>query len=135
MHCLLALCDPMPALFLVTFALFQGIRTTVCRRMESFVFGGDNVNPAICWAEQYYQKRSIKELIPLASHLVISAGRLSSGSISGLEIVSCDSSGPHRLSQRSIDELSSKADEWDQKIADLFLSYRQEFSYAPNVVG
>jgi hypothetical protein len=103
--------------------------------MESFAITGDNVNPAIFWAEAYYRKRPIKSLIPLAAHLIVSAETLNIGSISGLEVVFCDQFGFHRLSDESLTELSLKAHEWDKQIGDLFLTHRQEFGDAPNVIG
>jgi hypothetical protein len=72
------------------------------------------VSPAIFW-----QKDTTK---PLASHLIASAGKLNTAAISGLEILLCDASGFHRLSDASISELESKANEWDRNIGDLFLS-------------
>jgi hypothetical protein len=134
--CLIALCKPQPQLFLFVFAATgEGRKGAICRKMESFAITGDNVNPAIFWAEAYYRKRPIKSLIPLAAHLIVSAETLNSGSISGLEIVFCDQSGFHRLSDESLSELSLKAHEWDKQIAGLFLNHTQQFSDAPNVVG
>jgi hypothetical protein len=77
----------------------------------------------------------LKVLVPLAAHLVVSAGRLNPGAISGLEIVLCDASGLHRLSDDSIRELEATANRWDKSIGRRFATYAQQFTYAPEVSG
>lgn len=132
--CLIALMHPIPQLLLFTFGVFEGIRGPVCQRMDDRAFAGDNVNPAMFWAERYYKKLPVKELVPLAAHLIITAHHLNNGSIGGLEIVFCDQSGFHRLSDDSILELEAKSREWDTQIEALLLGHKQEFTYAPNVI-
>lgn len=135
-HCLIALTKPNPKLFLFQFATVDGEWAPFCQPMETIAIAGDNVNPAIFWAERYYEPgHSIRQLIPLAAHVVVCAHTLNTATISGLEIVLCDSSGIHRLSDDSIRELELKAKEREKDIGSLFVNYRQEFSYAPNVVG
>ncbi len=132
-HCLIVLARPVPQLFMFCFGLVDGTRGPICRKMESISFAGDNVNPAMFWAERYYKKLPIKTLIPLAAHLIFTARNLNNGAIGGLEIVLCDESGFHRLSDESLNRLESWSYEFDQRIESLLLD-RLEFSYAPNVV-
>jgi hypothetical protein len=134
-HCLVVLTRPMPQLFHFLFATVQGKWAPICQPMETIAIAGDNVNASIFWAERYYQRIPIEQLVPLAAHLVVCARKLNTGTISGLEIVLCTPSGIHRLSDESIHELEVKADEWDRNIGDLFLDYRQQFTYAPDVIG
>lgn len=135
-HCLIGVCKPNPKLFLFQFALVDGEWGPICQPMETIAIVGDNLNPAIFWAERYYEKsRSIRELIPLAAHLVVCAHTLNTATISGLEVVLCDSSGIHRLSNDSIRELELRANEREKDIGNLFLSDTQQFTYAPDVAG
>jgi hypothetical protein len=106
-----------------------------CQKMEGKAVAGDNVNAAAFWPERYYEPRPIERLIPLAAHLIVSAGKLNSGSISGLEILTCTSTEIRRLSEDSIRSLERQCTKWDEDIGNLFLSYREQFTYAPNVVG
>lgn len=134
-HCLIMLTRPVPQLLIFAFAVEEGMRTPVCRKMDSIAFAGDNVNPAIFLAERYYKKAPIKSLIPLAAHLILAASALNNGAIGGLEIVFCDESGLHRISNESVQALESWSMATDRKIESLFLGGAQEFSYAPDVVG
>jgi hypothetical protein len=137
-QCLIAIVRPEPQLFLFQFGMINNKYGSVCQKMESYSIAGDNLNAAIFWAERYYPRRPklpIKQLIPLAAHLVVCAERLNSATISGLEIVLCDSSGIHRLSDASIEELESAARERDKSIGESLLSGSQQFTYAPNVAS
>ena len=44
--------------------------------MQTTAIAGDNVNPAIFWAERYYQELPIEKLVPLAAHLIVAASKL-----------------------------------------------------------
>jgi hypothetical protein len=134
-QCLIAFARPAPRLFLFQFGMVNGQWGPWCQLMQTTAIAGDNVNPAIFWAERYYQELPIENLLPLAAHLIVAASTLNPTPISGLEIVLCNASGLHRLSDDSIRELKSKATEWDKNIGDLFLTHRQQFTYAPDVAG
>ena len=133
-HCLIALGGTNPQLFLFQFVMDNDQWTPLCQKMESIAIAGDNQNAAIFWAERYYKKQPIEQLIPLAAHLVVCAHQLNTATISGLEVVLCDASGCHRLSEESIRDLQTKTEEWDRSIGDIFLSHRQQFTYAPDVI-
>ena len=133
-HCLISFAFPVPRLYFFHFGIVNLKWGPMCQKITTKVVAGDNVNAAIFWSERYYRRVPVRELIPLAAHLVISAGKLNRGAISGLEIVSCDGSGIRRMSDESTRELEEAANELDKSIGDLFLNHRQKFSYAPNVI-
>jgi len=134
-QCLIAFTRPTPRLFLFQFGMINGQWGSICQSMQTTAIAGDNVNPAIFWAERYYRELPIESLLPLAAHLIVSAGALNPTAISGLEIVLCDAAGLHRLSDDSTRDLKAKATESDRNIGDLFLSHRQQFTYAPDAGG
>jgi hypothetical protein len=54
------------------------------------MLSGDNTNPATSFIELFYRENlTVKELIPLAAHTVLTAGRHSPAGIGGLEIIVC----------------------------------------------
>ena len=79
----------------------------ICREISDRAIVGDNSNAAVFWSERYWARKPIRQLIPLAAHLIISAGELNSGAIGGLEIVVCDSGGLRHLSTESIATLNT----------------------------
>jgi 20S proteasome alpha/beta subunit len=127
-QCLVAIMHPTPRLFLFQYAMVNGVWGPMCQKMEGKAIAGDNINAAAFWAERYYERRPIEELIPLAAHLIISASKLNSGAISGLEIVICTSTEIKRLSDDSIRTLERQCTKWDEDIGNSFLAYRQQFS-------
>jgi len=135
-HCLIATVLPIPSLYLFHYGNdVDGNWGANCTKMRSTIAAGDHVNAAIFWKERYYQRKSIKSLVPLAAHLVVSASMLNSGSIGGLEIVLCDASGLHRIAEDSIRKLEAKANKWDEEIGSMFANYRQHFTFAPKDAG
>jgi hypothetical protein len=134
-QCLVALVRPFPQLFLLHFGMVNGEWGPFCQKMKTTAIAGDNVNPALYWAERYYEPAPVESLIPLAAQVVVTAHKLNNGSISGLEVVLCTASGIRRLSDESTNELEAKANDWDKAMGELFRGHRQQFTYAPNVVG
>ena len=124
-HCLIALSRPRIRLFQMQFSIVNGEMQPWCQEMEGSATVGDNTNNAIFWAQRYHSLRPIRELIPLAAHLVMSASKLNSGAISGLEIVVCNSSGLNLLSKQLICDLQLKAEEWDREFGELIFRYGQ----------
>jgi len=56
-------------------------------------FAGDVTNPAVYWAEQYHcEFLPVRQLVPLAAQLIVSAHQLNNGFVDGLEIVLCEDS-------------------------------------------
>lgn len=106
----------------------------VCQEEQSAAVAGDDISAALFWLEKHYDainKLPIKQLIPLAAHLVVCAHQLNPKWISGLEIVLCDSDGVNHLSRESIEDLEKKAREWDRTIGNLFASHNPQYTYAP----
>jgi hypothetical protein len=134
-QCLIALVRPVPQLFLFQFGALHGVWGPICHKMQSIGIAGDNLNSAIFWAEKYYKKLPVEQLVPLAAHLIGAAHKLNNATISGLEIVLCTPSGIRRLSDESIHALELKTNEWDKSIGELFLNHRQHFIFAPNMAG
>jgi hypothetical protein len=114
-ECLIAFADPKPALFKYA----TNAQGAVCERIIDFVHAGNTVNAAVFWSMRYYRLLPMAQLVRLAAHLVVVAGELNTAMIKGLEIVLCDSSGCHRLSDEENRELESKARGWDESIGKL----------------
>lgn len=124
-ECLVALVEPSPALFHLQ-CLEQGTET-FCPQITSFGFAGDRCNAAIFWAMRYYsarsaEVRSVQSLLPLASQIIVDAGRLNSGSIGGLEIVYSDTSRFRRVAESDIRALEAQAESRSKSIEELFFS-------------
>jgi len=130
-HCLIAIALPSPKLYLFYFGDVDGKLGPICQKMEKSKAAGDHVNAAIFWKERYYKRRPIRKLVPLAAHLIGSAGKLNQGSISGLEIVLCNGSGFHRIDEDSIHKLEAQADRWDKEIGSLFSDYKIRLGFDP----
>jgi hypothetical protein len=117
------------------FQLHAGMMGTALRWQPKYpvAVAGDTVNAAVFWAERYYSSwhplRPIDELIPLAAHIVLSAGYIARGAIGGLEIIRCDKQGIRRLSESSISKLITVTNEREQNIQELIMGYRQSFLY------
>lgn len=81
---------------------------------------GDSANSALFFAERYHQTSlTVAELIPLAAHIIVSAHPLNTAGVSGLEIVTCDSSGVKRIPINSIEALERKAQALDIRIGQI----------------
>jgi len=133
-HCLIAFARPVPQLFLFCLGTRNGEPAAICQNMQTTAISGDNANSAIFWSDRYYQKMPIERLAPLAAHLVLSAGKLNTAMISGLEIVLLDSNGIRHVSDKSIEELQLKSEQWDKSIGEMILT-EQQLTYAPDVIG
>jgi hypothetical protein len=108
----------------------------IMREQLSADIAGDDVSAALFWIEKYYDainKLPIRQLIPLAAHMIGCAHQLNPRGVSGLEIVLCDSDGVNCLSRESIEDLEKKAVEWDRLIRNLVYSHKPQYTYAPNI--
>jgi hypothetical protein len=121
-----------------TLRLFQVEVTTdlsvgnvpTCWEQDDRAIAGDTKNASLFWAEPYFKRRQpMRTLIPLAAHLIVAGNKLSPDRIEGLEIVVCDRSGVRRLSDDSISDLLSVANETDEKLQALFTDYSRPFTY------
>jgi hypothetical protein len=139
-QCLIVSTKPKPQLFHLHYGVFDPAvqAGAACDKEPRRYAAGDQTNAACFWSERYQQHfppQSIQRLIPLAAHLIVSASKLNSAAIGGLEIVVCDESGIHLLSDESTAALEAQSAEWDQQIGDLVMGYAKQFTYAPNVIG
>jgi hypothetical protein len=134
-QCIVVINRDFPRLFLFQYGSVEGRWESICQEMFETAVAGDTTNAAIFWAERYYRKCPLRELVPLAAQLVMSAAYLNSAMVRGLEIVTSDQTGIHRLSDKSINQLQSATREWDTRIMELFSGYPEQFSYAPDVSG
>jgi hypothetical protein len=135
-QCLIVSRSPNLQLFFLQIAVVnRQAGTPLCQKVKDKAVAGDNVNAAVFWSERFYKPTPIRTLAPLASHLIVAASKLNPAAIGGLEIVLCDNSGLHRLSDESVWKLDSKANELDKNLEASLLSHSLEFSYAPNVIG
>jgi hypothetical protein len=135
-QCLIFSLPPRPQLFSLEVALVNRLEEKpICRTIKDKAVVGDKVNAAVFWTERYYERKPIRSLIPLAAHLVISAGKLNPAGIGGLEIVLCESSGIHRLSDFCIRDLEENANDLDRSFGLSLASYAKALTYTPDVIG
>ena len=130
-QCLIIIQGATPGLYFFEFGDVNGLVGPICTRVIKHKAAGDQINPAVFWKNRYYERKPVRQLIPLAAHLVVSASKLNSGSIDGLEIVFCDADGLHRIDEESVRKLEAQANEWDEQIGAMFASHRQEYDFVP----
>jgi hypothetical protein len=133
-QCTIITAYPEPRLFQLHSGIHAGQKGSRCQTHSSKVVAGDTANSAVFWSERYYSSwteslRPIEELIPLAAHLVCSAGRIGPGAIGGLEIVVCNSSGLRRLSDSSISKLEAISKGWDSTFSNQIFSHKAQFEW------
>jgi hypothetical protein len=123
-ECLVAFTGPeSPSLFRFTYTSRIGI--TQCDQIFDCVPAGDTGNGAFFWAMRYYRKSlPIGQLVKLGAHVVVAAGKLNSGVIAGLEVVTGDSGGFHRWSIQDNDSLESEITIEAERIGDIVLAPR-----------
>lgn len=104
-QCIIALSDPIPQLYFFQYCrqVAEGLR------IISYVHAGDNLNSAIFWTQQYYALLPVSQLTQLGALAVVAANERGSGGVEGLEIVVCDTSGVHRLSDNEARDMESAA--------------------------
>jgi hypothetical protein len=84
--------------------------------MSGYAHAGDNKNAAVFIAERYYRENfKIEELLPLAAHSVLMAGKLNPASVAGLDIAVWRNSEslPIMLSQEDTSALKIRSDSVD----------------------
>jgi hypothetical protein len=113
------------------------ITSTFQRCMPVFdkAVAGHDTNSSIFFAQRYYQRRPVNELIVLAAHVVQFGAKLNSSGIEGLEIIVCQPSGFHQLSPDSIAALEARVDECDTTLGHSTLSPLQKLTYIPDVIS
>jgi hypothetical protein len=104
-----------------------------CWEQTDRACAGDDINPAVFWAERYYRRMPLRKLVPLAAHLICEAGELSPDRVKGLEIILCKKSGIRHLSIDSVRDLQSWAHRLDARLRMSFTSHAPPFTYARGV--
>lgn len=106
-------------------ALYVEVDTGHCtvRPVQDKIYAGHIKNPGCYFVERYYEKGvlSVAELVPLAAHTVLAAGKLNPLGIEGLEIFTCTNRGIETLPASEVESLSRRAERTDKKIRRLLL--------------
>jgi hypothetical protein len=114
-ECLIGLAKPVPTLY--KFQYVQDGAQIVCDRIPTFAHTGHALNAAIFWSLCHYRKEPIKNLMALASILVVDAAQLNSARIGGLELVYADESGFHRVPLTENERMEREAKRRSERIA------------------
>jgi len=78
---------------------------------------GDRLNSSVFFSEQYYEpQRVVDDLIFLAAHTVVMAGKRNPEFVQGLEILKCKDGILYRLSKEEIETLRRRSADLDSKI-------------------
>jgi hypothetical protein len=118
-ECLIAFADPVPSLYLF---LCDKNGNRRCEEVYSCFSIGDAGNSAIFWAMHFYSRTlSVRQLTRLAALVVVSAGKLNSGSIGGLEIMTCDQAGIQCWPRPENETLESDTQNLLKQIGELIL--------------
>ena len=105
-ECLVAFVEPHPALYLLQCVKAeQGEQDSVCHRITTYAFAGDSSNQSTYWAMRYLDSLSpelnrVDTLVPLAAQIVVEAKNFNNATVSGLEIVICDTAGVRRFTEK-----------------------------------
>ena len=136
--CIVMVQRPVHKLFQFQFGIVDGQWGPYCQEMDRLAVAGDNTNAALFWPEAYYncfphgiKRLPVKSLIPLAAYTVVLAHRFTPINVNGLEVVFCDETGLHKLSDQSITDLQDAAVEWDRHFGKAIFDYSQNFSFEP----
>jgi len=134
-QCLIIIHGATPGLYFFEFGEVDGdcgpVLGPICTKVIKHKNAGDQANPAVFWKLRYYDRKPVRELIPLAAHLIVSASKLNSGSIDGLEIVLCDDDGIHYMTEESTRKLEAQANGRDKQIKGFFDTYTQNYEFEP----
>jgi hypothetical protein len=77
---------------------------------------GHQTNTACFFVESYYRKINTPELKFLAAHTILSASRLNSVGIKGLQIITCTGSGFLAAAPEEIESLTARSNALDESI-------------------
>jgi len=121
-QCIVMFSRPAPCIF-----LFENIADhgADCVYVPLYTPSGDALNTALFWLH-YYELMPIKQLKRLAAHLIVAAGELNSGYISGLEMVCCSNGVFERCSDNENHAYETQARQWDKQIGSLILGYGKD---------
>jgi hypothetical protein len=121
-QCIVVFADPLPCIYLYTFARVGDSQHNDCQRVISCVPSGDIQNPAVFWGMSYYKQLPIERLKRLAACMVIAGGKLNSAIVGGFEMALCTKDGCVRVDEASTKELQMQAHVKLDAIGELILS-------------
>jgi uncharacterized alpha-E superfamily protein len=100
----------------------------LCWEHSDKAFAGDEINPSVYWAERYYERIPVSQLLPIAVQIITNAGKLSPDRIRGLEVVVCQDAEFRRLSESDIEGLISWSNSLDKVITKSFAKCARQFT-------
>lgn len=100
----------------------DGKRIPQCLSVDNVGITGHCTNAALFYAERYMKDlvgMPVERLIPLAAHIIVSAGILNPAGVAGLEIMYCKNGNFVRLSDEQNREWELRSLNWDKQIGEL----------------
>jgi hypothetical protein len=120
-QCIVVFADPLPCIYLYTYAKTGDSEHNACQRIIGCVPSGDTQNPAVFWGMSYYKQLPVEQLKRLAACMVVAGGKLNSGSIGGFEMVLCTRDGCVRVDEALTKRLQMRAHETLHAIGELIM--------------
>jgi 20S proteasome alpha/beta subunit len=121
-QCIVVFTDPLPCIYLYTYAGVDDSQHNDCQRIISCVPSGDTQNPAVFLGMSYYKQLPVEQLKRLAACMVVAGGNLNSAIIGGFEMVLCTKDGCVRVDEASTKELQRPAHAKLHAIGELIMS-------------
>ncbi len=116
-ECLIVFAEPQPVLYSFVHSRKDEHR---CMEICSAFATGDVGNPAYYWVMRYYRAgMTTAQLVRLGALVNVSAERLSSGSVGGLEVLTCDSEGIKVWSREKCESLRKEGQRLTDQIGGL----------------
>jgi hypothetical protein len=116
-ECLIVFSEPQPVIYSFVHSRNDEYR---CMEIYSAFATGDVGNPAYYWVMRYYKAGlTIAQLALLGALVNVSAEKLNSGSIGGLEVLTCDSDGIRVWSREESESLRAEGQRLTDQIEGL----------------
>lgn len=95
--------------------------TVVPKLVSDVEIAGDVFNPSGLFANTFFACKPVDELIFLAAHSVIEAGRFNPTTVGGLDVVVCRENKVIKLTQEQKDELTVRSEKLRQRLSEELL--------------
>lgn len=116
-ECLIVFSEPRPVMYSFVHSRNDEYR---CMEIYSAFATGDVGNPAYYWVMRYYKANlTIAQLARLGALVNVSAEKLNSGSVGGLEVLTCDSEGIRVWSREESESLRAEGQRLTDQIEGL----------------
>jgi hypothetical protein len=123
-ECLVVFARPQPSLL---WFLCDDKGNGKCEQVLTAVGTGDAYNMAFYWMMRHYSiSLTIEKQVRIGALSVLGAGKLNSGTIAGLEVLTCDQSGIRLWTQQENESLKSEIEKLETAIANLVFSDSKE---------